>query len=457
MSVNVAKKKTQRAPIQRVETTDRLIVKLRDAAANSNRAQPMSAGRVRALSNAAGTELRMHRKTSGGAHVMKLARPMSVGQVDALAKRLNADPSVAYAEADRRMYPQAAPSDTSYSLQWALHDVVGGINAPAAWEITKGAPSVVVAVVDSGILPHEDLAGRVLPGYDFTSEDSAGVFAGANDGDGRDADASDPGNWVTAVESAAGTIEGCTVRDSSWHGTGVAGVIAASTDNALGIAGANWNSKLLPVRAAGKCGAYISDLTDGVRWAAGLSVPNVPANLNPARVINVSFGSDPTATSTSCPQIWRDTITDVTGAGAVVITAAGNEATSASLSYPGNCSGVINVAATEQDGTETDYTNVGPAVSLSAPGGGVLGGVLTLSNSGLQSAGVRHDRLRRRHRRRGRGGCAREASIDSRSDQADFRADNRGSDRRDAERDVHQHRYEQHHTDVRPHRCRALV
>src|SRR5262249_18704579 len=138
---------------------------------------------------------------------------------------------------------------------------------------------------------HPDLAGRYVGGYDFITNAQV-----ANDGqfttatNDRDPDPSDPGDWITAAESASDFFAGCPIANSSWHGTHVAGTIGAASGNGTGVAGINWVSKILPARVLGKCGGYLSDIADAIQWSAGLSVPGVPNNPNPARVLNLSLG-----------------------------------------------------------------------------------------------------------------------------------------------------------------------
>jgi serine protease len=209
--------------------TDQLIVKLRDP--QTARAQILSAGHLSTLNAAAGVALEHFRPMSGDAHVLKLPQLMTVAEAQAIAARLSADPSVEYAEPDRRMFPMLVPNDPQYVNQWHYKEStteVGGANLPGAWDITTGVASVVVAVIDTGIRPHADLVGRTVPGYDFISN-----LAVANDGDLRDAGPSDPGDWVIANECGPGSP----ARNSSWHGTHVAGTIGAATNNGVGVAG----------------------------------------------------------------------------------------------------------------------------------------------------------------------------------------------------------------------------
>lgn len=322
-----------------------------------------SAGRSKLASLAARSSvgLAYFRPMSGLAHVLKLAQPLPRVEAFALAKRLEMDPSVEYVEVDDWVYPAFVPNDTYYdNYQWHFHAPgsaagnAGGVNAPAAWDIVRGQ-GIVVAVVDSGIAAHPDLSANVLPGYDFVSDV---VFA--NDGDGRDADPSDPGDWVPANFCGFGEP----AKDSSWHGTHVAGTIAEVTNNGLGMAGLAHHARILPVRVAGRCGAPVSDTADGIRWAAGLAVPDAPNNPSPARVINLSLGFAGT-----CPLTFSTAIAEVRSIGVVVAAATGNQGQT-TIKAPANCPGVIAVTAHTYQGDSADYANVGPGTSISAPGGG---------------------------------------------------------------------------------------
>jgi serine protease len=311
-----------------------------------------------------------------------------------LAARLAAMPEVEWAVPDQRRRAAAVlPNDpylgdnqaqvTPTAGQWYLRapttTLVSAINAVGAWDITTGSPAVTVAVLDTGVrLDHPDLAGKLWPGYDFVDDRDT-----ANDGDGRDADPSDPGDWTSSGECSAGEP----AFASSWHGTQVAGLIGAATDNGLGIAGAARNVMLLPVRVLGRCGGWDSDILAAMRWSGGLSADPV-ANAHPARVINMSLGS-----TGSCPASYRDVIGELVAAGVVVVVAGGNDAGLA-VNTPANCAGAIAVAGVRHLGSKVGYSNVGPEMAVAAPAGNCVNltgaclyPLMTTSNSGSTSPG----------------------------------------------------------------------
>lgn len=342
--------------------------------ADRSRRQHAQAARVIAQT---GMAVRSHRDLGSGHHVIHFERPQRRSQALEQLRTLQRHPDVLYAEPDELMRPLAvftgAPNDQDYAAkQWYFQSSIvhaGASNMQAAWGLTTGSASVVVAVLDTGILAHSDLQGRYLPGYDFVTNDIEGGVAFANDGNGQDGDPTDPGDWISASESQAIGSDNrgnplCDVTDSSWHGTFVAGMVGASSNNGIGIAGANWVSPILPVRVAGKCGAYASNIIDGMRWAAGLAVSGVPNNAlaNKARVINVSFGG-----SGSCGLAYQAAVDEIIAAGSLIVVAAGNEY--GAVSRPGNCKGVMTVAAARHDGLKANYSNFGSEVAILAPGG----------------------------------------------------------------------------------------
>ena len=351
------------------------IVKLRDDVA---KAKVDAKARLARAADDAGIALAYRRPMALGLHVVSVDADVDAG---AIAAAIAASPEVEWAEPDRKVFPALAPNDEFVGGQTYLPNRPNAINAYAAWDITTGSPLTVVAVVDTGYRPHEDLAGRVLPGYDFITDPLV-----ANDGDGRDPDPTDPGDWVSAADQSNPAFKDCGRSNSSWHGTGVSGIIAANTNNGVWVAGIDWQAKILPVRALGKCGGFDSDIADGIAWAAGLPVPGVPANPNPAQVINLSLGGDG-----SCRSVYRSVIAMALAAGntKAIVAAAGNETDDVATHTPANCPGVISVASTTTSGNLARYSNFG-AVTISAPGGQYqanLGndGVIVLSNSGTTS------------------------------------------------------------------------
>jgi len=308
------------------------------------------------------------RQTAHGAQVFKLNRRLSTGELEAMASSLRAgDPNIEYVEPDRLMQPALLPNDGYYAQQWSLSDATGGIRAPAAWDKASGA-GVTVAVIDTGVRPHADFAAKLLPGYDFITSSSI-----AGDGGGREADAYDPGDYTAAGQCGSGTP----AHNSSWHGTHVAGIVAASANNGIGVAGVAFGARILPLRALGRCGGYTSDIADAIVWAAGGSVSGVPANANPAKVINLSLGG-----SGACGSTTQNAINSARARGAVVVVAAGNDNVDAGTASPANCSGVITVAATGKSGGKASYSNYGSKVTLAAPGGDAGAGILSTYNSG---------------------------------------------------------------------------
>jgi len=367
------------APPAYLAQTDRVIVKYKDAVPAGKgvvRVAPMSALRQGIADRAGqqvGARLTLLRSVGTGAHVFQLSRSVSVAEATALAADLMArDASVEYAEPDRIMTTLATPNDPRYAEQWDLHDTTGGIRAPGAWDIATGT-GVNVAVIDTGYRMHADLAFQVLPGYDFIA--SAAI---AGDGNGRDSDAQDPGDWTTASQCAAGVP--AADQPSSWHGTHVAGTIAARGNNGVGVAGVAYNAKIVPVRVLGKCGGYTSDIADGIIWASGGTVAGVPANPNKARVLNLSLGG-----GGACAATTQSAINGARSRGAVVVVAAGNSAMDASNFSPANCAGVITVAATSRTGGRASYSNFGTIVDLAAPGGDTGAGILSTLNVGTRT------------------------------------------------------------------------
>jgi len=359
-----------------------LVVRFRDdlAAGRLNRPSTL---RLQTLSVRGGVAVGYRRPTADLSHVLRLVEPLERTAAERVAQRLRLDPAVASIEIDEYMFPLLAPSDPLFvdtrNILWHLKTPgpgnLGGANLPEAWDIARGK-NVVIAVIDTGITTHTDLDANIIRGHDFVSADSDGKFLVANDGDARDTDPSDPGDWINEEDLKlalfSSGVSACRRTNSSWHGTHVAGTVAAVTDNNAGVSGIAYEAKALAIRALGKCFGYSSDITDAIRWAAGAqpasgSWPDlgIPNNSNPARVINLSLG----ATSASCPASRQNAINAARTAGAVVVAAAGNESRSV-ISSPANCSGVIAVTAHTLEGDKANYASYGSGTTLSAPGGG---------------------------------------------------------------------------------------
>ena len=363
------------------------------------------ARRARALGARVGLELTSGASVGTHAHVLR-ARGMSS---EALAARLARESDIEYAVPDRRVRISAAPNDPLYVSgppivagaggpavgQWYLRapsgEVASSINVEPAWDLAPPATDIVVGLIDTGVrFDHPDLktvaaGGKLLPGYDMISDPAV-----ANDGDGRDADASDAGDFLTLaeVQNRTGPFFGCdtTAENSSWHGTQTAGMIGALTNNGIGMASVARMVKILPVRALGKCGGVDSDVIAAMRWAAGLVVPGAPVNPTPARVLNLSFGSE-----SACTQAYLDAIAEINAAGTVVVAAAGNDA-GHFAGTPANCAGVIAVTGLRHAGSKVGFSDLGPAIAISAPAGNCVNvgpgepclyPMLSSSNSGL--------------------------------------------------------------------------
>ncbi|MBM4220574.1 MAG: peptidase, partial [Gammaproteobacteria bacterium] len=359
-----------------VEATGRLIVGLRPSTDDRRQIQGLprddgTANRVSALGQRLGLAQCGSRSLGGDLSVMLLERALSGTELESAIELLRADPEVEFVEIDQRRHAQALPDDPFYPDQWYLQaDQPAAVNFTAAWDLGVGANDTVIAVLDTGVrFEHPDLGrngvvpgGRLLAGRDFVSGESSSSFASANDGDGWDADPSDPGDWVTDSEAASGPLARCEETRSSWHGTRVAGIIGAMSDNTEGIAGGTWNTLILPVRVLGKCGGYDSDIIAAMRWAAGLNVPGTPANPTPAQVLNLSLGG-----SGSCTNSYRQAISDLDAAGVLVVVAAGNA--HGPVETPANCPGALAVAGLRHVGTKVGYSSLGSQVGISAPAG----------------------------------------------------------------------------------------
>jgi serine protease len=354
-----SKENQGQASARAADITDQIIVKWRNSSATTVTAKSATQ-RSSKLTTTAGVALQHKRNGWGQTEVYKLDRTMDKGELQSVLDRLNADPEVEYAVADGRRFAQAMPSDPLFADQWYLKSVeISATRADQAWDITTGSSNIVVAVLDTGVRPqHPDLAGpgKLLPGYDFIAEP---VYA--NDGDGRDADPTDAGDWLTASDRT-GLLANCDTGASSWHGTRVSSLIAATTDEGNGMAGLGWNTSILPVRVLGRCGGRDSDIIAAMAWAAGLPVDGAPVNPNPAKIINLSLGGDG-----ACSAAYQAVMSQITDRGVLVVASVGNAGVS--VGTPANCNGVLGVSGLRQAGTKVGYSSLGPGADIGAPAG----------------------------------------------------------------------------------------
>lgn len=267
-------------------------------------------------------------------------RPVDRSHTLLVRERLAGDRALRSVEPNYLRHVHAVPDDPLYKVQWHYPQ----LNLPAAWDVTTGAPGVIVAFVDDGVSQHPDLVDRLLPGYDMISDPAI-----AGDGDGRDPDPSE----------VPGTVGGRSV----WHGTHVSGTIGASSNNGQGVAGVDWQCRLVPVRALGIGGGTSIDILAAINWAAGIAVPGAPANANPAQVINMSIGGG------GLSQAEQDTINAVVARGVTLVVSAGNDNRDATgVSFAGY-DNVIVVGALDFAARRSPYSNFGAVVDVVAPGG----------------------------------------------------------------------------------------
>ena len=385
------------------EPTDRIIVRWREDGVTAMQI-PNHADRAARLSRSTGVTLRAVREIHDRLDVVQLDAPLAGGALRRVVAQLGADLAVEYAEPDRVRYALGLPNDPRFhggsdnngvwEGQWYLNDPTAAtpaaIGATTAWDSATGAP-YIIAIIDSGVdYNHPDLGlygagGKLLPGRDFVCNDSGvdctstatgNTYVMANDGNGWDADASDPGDWLTAADVATGGLcPGAGLgpnkdqpEPSTWHGTRVAGIAAALTNNGVGVAGVAPGAYILPVRVLGKCQGYMSDIVAGMYWAAGLTTTatsSLPANPYPANILNLSLGG-----TGACTQTEQDAVTAILKNSHLIVAAAGNDG--GPMLAPANCTGVISVAGIRHAGTKVGYSNVSTtaaAITIAAPAG----------------------------------------------------------------------------------------
>jgi serine protease len=349
---------------------DRFIIKYRDGsvpqadAAQLTRAVDAIAARsVTARAGIAAPRARHLRRLAGsGAHLVRMSRKLDAVDAENMMRSLAADPAVEYVVPDRLRQATSAPNDPNFAThQWHFNHPVGGAGVQAAWDAGATGAGVVVAVLDTGVTEHPDLAGNLLPGYDFIVDHEVS----GRQADGRVAGGADTGDWIEANQCYSGSPQ----RGSSWHGSHVSGTIAEVTDNGIGMAGVARDAKIVPVRVLGHCGGYDSDINDAIVWASGGHVDGVPDNAYPAEVINMSLGGDG-----ACSAPTQAAIDSAVSRGTTIVVAAGNDNGDVSSHSPANCQKVITVGSTGISGRRASYSNFGTRVDIAAPGGGINDG-----------------------------------------------------------------------------------
>ncbi len=296
-----------------------------------------STGQRNAMINSGNQQLPSKRTLTSNNHSQK-EKQETIWAIKALRQRTD----ISDAQPNFMRHSRAIPNDTLYNEQWHYPH----IRLPEAWDITTGNPNVIVAVIDSGVLSgHPDFQGKLVQGYDMISNAS-----NAGDGDGVDSNPEDPGD------------RGLGDGSSSFHGTHVAGTVAAATNNNSGVAGVAWQSRVMPMRVLGLEGGTSFDLIQAILYAAGLENASGQVPTQRADVINMSLGGGGFSSSEA------SAITAARNAGVIIVAAAGNSG-SANQEYPASYDGVVSVAAVNQSNTRTSYSNFGQGIDVTAPGG----------------------------------------------------------------------------------------
>jgi|GEM_PF-1408767 len=350
-----------------------------DAEAKELSAQnlPAPAALVDALKQVTEVPLTFQRAMAMGAFVFAFDQPLTMQAFNALQRQLETLDVVEALYPDLLQMPERIPRAAPfYYYQWSLRPAnaysdslknsVLGMDVERAWDLTTGSSDMTIAVLDSGLAdPHPFDPSRVLPGYDFITDSGR-----ARDGDGRDDNPTDMGDHRLEGECPHDSK----ARRSSWHGTAVASLIANDGDESTGIAGIDWQARLLPVRVLGKCGGATSDIIDGMLWAAGYSVPGVPDNPNRARILNMSLGVTLESTKmATCNPLYQIAFNMIHARDILVVSSAGNDSTDMARHSPAHCDGPLAVSAVDYMGELASYSNWNKdgGIFIAAPGGDV--------------------------------------------------------------------------------------
>lgn len=349
------------------EPVSRFIIRYRDGSAT--RRLGLLAGEGARVGAEIGRNVHHVRELAVGADLVAIdGPPVSGDAMRAVMQAFARNADVEYIEPDATMHAfQFIPNDPSYPSQWHYQTGTGGARLPSAWSIASGS-GITIAILDTGQVAHPDLDANTIAGYDFVSN-----ATNARDGNARDANPNDEGDWVTANQCGSNPA-----RNSSWHGTHVAGTAAAHTHNAVGVAGVAFNARIQHVRVLAACGGTTADIADAIIWASGGAVSGIPNNTTPARVINMSLGG-----TGSCGSTTQNAINAAVGRGSVVVVAAGNANVDVANATPANCGNVVTVASSDSAGNRSSFSNFGALIDVTAPGSSIL----STLNSGATTQG----------------------------------------------------------------------
>ncbi|MCT1734316.1 MULTISPECIES: S8 family serine peptidase [Kocuria] len=344
--------------------TDRVVVKFKDHVPEAQKEEVLT--EVETATEIEDPEIV---KTTGNAEqVVESDTMLDKAEQQAVVETLEKDPAVESAEPDLIVvnglaaHAASAPNDRYWNYQWGPRN----IGVPSAWSHGTGN-GVVIGIADTGQINHPDLNQRTVRGYDFLSD-----LYHSRDGNGRDGNPQDEGDWSPG-------------RPNWWHGSHVAGIAAAHTNNRTGIAGVAPDARIQHARVLGADGrGYVSDIADGVMWSAGIAIPGVPRNTTPAKVVNLSEAWD----APTCAPVMQNAVNRMHKIGVPLVVAAGNAGKSANLAAPANCGGAIVVAATSSQNRITGYSNWGPMVDVAAPGGDTNAPIWSTVNTGAFSLGA---------------------------------------------------------------------
>ncbi|MDR3575751.1 MAG: S8 family peptidase [Anaerolineaceae bacterium] len=351
-------------PAGQIPLPTRFFVKTRNRGPFGLLGKPKAQDLIQSMTVSAGANPAQLVSQNDDYQIYGFKKHLSDQEYQAVLSQLAATDGVASVEEDLPVYPTMTPNDPDFPLMTDLSNSKGlaNIDVSKAWDITTGSPSIYIALLDTGMQNHPDLAGRFSGGYDFISDPTL-----SGDGNGWDSDPHDT-SYNTIYKTGA------------WHGLHTAGTIGAVGNNTLGTAGINWHSPIEPVRVLGWGGGYTSDVIAGLEWAGGLPVSGVPTNPHPARVFSLSLGG-----TGACPSAMQTAINKIVANGGIIVVAAGNSNANVTTNNPANCSNVIRVGA-DNNGPAVDkssYSNYGSLVTISAPGDNIL----STTYSGTSSLG----------------------------------------------------------------------